>query len=133
MEIVKLVSNEGKEHGPCNSNCPTCTARKTCRWNPKNFGKKYLRDPPSPYRKTCNDAAKRLKAIKPADGKKRKFFSKKLHNLPGKWLWRFLCDSPHHPCYRPGTYGGCITCIEERFPNQEILWSNKQQAYILKK
>ena len=132
MKVIHLVGCEkGKEHGPCNSDCPTCTARKTCRSNPSNFGKKYLRDPPSPWRKTCNDAAKRQKAIKCADGKKRKFFSKKLRDWPGKWVWRFLCDSPYHPCYSSG-YGGCITCVEERYPNQEILWSNKQQAYILK-
>ena len=133
MEIVRMVDDKEKMHDPCNSDCPTCTAQKTCKWNPKNLGKKYMRDPSSPWRKTCSDAYKRLRAIKCADGKKRKFFSKKLQKLPGKWLWRFLCNSLSHPCYRPGTYGGCITCVEERFPGQEILWSNKKQAYILKK
>ena len=132
MEIARMTDDKKKEHDPCNSDCPTCTAQKTCRWNPKNFGKKYLRDPPSPWRKTCNAAYKRLKAIKCADGK-RKFFSKKLQELPGKWQWRFLCNSLYDPCYRPGTWGSCITCVEERYPNQEILWSNEKQAYILKK
>jgi hypothetical protein len=133
VETVRISGDKRKEHEPCNSDCPSCTARKTCRWNPDNLGKKYKRDPPSPWRKTCNDAAKRLKAVKCADGKRKYFDRKLIQTWPGKWLWRFLCNSLSHPCYRPGTYGGCITCVEERHPNQEILWSNKEQAYILKK
>lgn len=131
MKAVVVIDKK-KEHEPCNSKCPTCTARKTGRWNPDNLGKKYKRDPPSPWRKTCNDACKRLKAIKCADGK-RKFVSKKMREAPGAWMWRLLCNRYFPSCYRPGTYGGCITCVEERYPGQEILWSNKQQAYILKK
>lgn len=129
MEVVRMSDDKGKEHGPCNSDCPTCTAQKTCRWNPKNLGKKYMRDPPSPWRKTYNAAYRRLKAIKCADGK-RKFFNQKiLQKLPGKWQWRFLCNSQLTPCY---TSEPCIICVEERYPGREILWSNKKQAYILK-
>lgn len=122
-EIKKQLLSE-PTHEPCNSSCADCSSRKFCRWAPWNLGKPRMKAPTKDGQEEEKRIKNLLKSVKCIDGQRKRYTKR---NVPGKWLWRYMCENVSRPCYK-GIL--CISCVTSNFLNRQIYWSNEFQCYL---